>query len=115
MRLGGPIFGAISEPELWIAALRHQGYRAADGPLDSEESDSVVRDYREAAQQADILIAEVGAWSNPISPDDAARTAALTRCQEQLALADRMGARCCVNIAGSRGSQWDGPHPDNLT
>jgi len=40
---------------------------------------------------------------------------ALKKCQEQLLLADRVGARCCVNIAGSRGKKWDGPHPDNLT
>ena len=32
----------------------------------------------------------------------------------QLALADRIDARCCVNVAGSRSSVWDGPHPDNL-
>jgi sugar phosphate isomerase/epimerase len=31
-----------------------------------------------------------------------------------LDLADRIGARCCVNIAGSRGEQWDGPAPTNL-
>jgi hypothetical protein len=31
-----------------------------------------------------------------------------------LALADEIGSLCCVNISGSRGSQWDGPHPDNL-
>src|SRR5262249_16871996 len=43
------------------------------------------------------------------------RRAAIARCQAQLALADQIGARCCVNIAGSRGAQWDGPHPDNLS
>jgi sugar phosphate isomerase/epimerase len=32
-----------------------------------------------------------------------------------LALADEIGARCCVNISGSRGERWDGPHADNLT
>ena len=39
----------------------------------------------------------------------------MAHCKKQLALADAIGARCCVNIAGSRGAQWDGPHPDNLT
>jgi len=48
-------------------------------------------------------------------PDENARRAAIEYCQNRLALADRIGARCCVNIAGSRGEQWDGPHPDNLT
>ena len=66
-------------------------------------------------KKADIVIAEVGAWSNPISIDDTEREAALEKCRIQLALADRIGANCCVNISGSRGPKWDGPHPDNLT
>jgi sugar phosphate isomerase/epimerase len=32
-----------------------------------------------------------------------------------LHLADRIGARCCVNIAGSRGELWDGPSEKNFT
>jgi sugar phosphate isomerase/epimerase len=74
-----------------------------------------VQAYAEAAVAGGVVIAEVGAWSNPLSPDEATRKAALQLCQERLALADAIGARCCVNIAGSRGEQWDGPHPDNLT
>ena len=36
-------------------------------------------------------------------------------CKRCLELADRIGARCCVNIAGSRGRKWDGPCKDDLT
>ena len=61
------------------------------------------------------MIAEVGCWSNPISPDEPTRRAALELCKARLELADRVGARCCVNLAGSRGETWDGPHPDNLS
>jgi len=43
------------------------------------------------------------------------RKAALEKCRRQLALADRIGARCCVNITGSRGEKWDGPSADNYT
>jgi sugar phosphate isomerase/epimerase len=32
-----------------------------------------------------------------------------------LSLADSMGARCCVNIAGSRANKWDGPGEENLS
>ena len=39
----------------------------------------------------------------------------MEKCRTSLALADRIGARCCVNIAGSRGEQWDGPDAANLT
>src|SRR5438067_2140695 len=115
MRLGGPIFEDSSDPERWIAAVQRLGYRAAYCPVDSKASDDVVRAYAAAAKAADVVIAEVGAWSNPMSPDEETRRAALSRCQEQLALAERIGARCCVNIAGSRGSIWHGPFPADLT
>ena len=58
-----------------------------------------------AGQRA--VVAEVGAWSNPLSPDETTRTAAVELCKRRLALADRVGARCCVNIAGSRSENWD--------
>ena len=115
MRLGAPLYADCSDPERWIAALRDKGYTAAYCPLDNKASDADVQRYVEAARQADVIIGEVGAWSNPVSPDDAVRTKALEFCQAQLDQADRAGARCCVNIAGSRGEQWDGPHPDNLS
>lgn len=40
---------------------------------------------------------------------------AVAYCQERLALAEAIGARCCVNIAGSCGDSRGGPHPANLT
>jgi len=115
MRLGGPVFVEDGDPERWIAALRSQGYRAAYCPLDNSADAASIRACAEAALAADIIIAEVGAWSNPLSSDEETRRAALAKCCRQLDLADRIGARCCVNIAGSRGAHWAGPHPDNLT
>jgi len=115
MRLGAPVFGDCPGPEAWVSALKRKGYRAAYCPVTSKHDDSAVRAYAEAAEAAGVVIAEVGAWSNPLSPDDETRRAALTLCQEQLALADRLGARCCVNICGSRGQKWDGHHPENFT
>ena len=115
MRLGGPLFEDTSTPEAWVAALKRKGYRAAYCPVGPDATDDLIRDYVHAAADADIVIAEVGAWSNPISPDAATRAKALTTCKRSLELADRIGARCCVNIAGSRGEVWDGPHPENLS
>lgn len=114
MRLGAPV-DQTSSPEAWIQAVQQQGYRAAYCPIDASADSALRRAYLQAAQRADVLIAEVGAWSNPISPDEAVRQAALRKCQDQLALADEIGACCCVNIAGSRALQWDGPDPQNLT
>ena len=115
MRLGGPPFADCSDPGKWIAELRRLGYRAAYCPVDRPDDDARIQAYAQAAREADIVIAEVGAWSNPLSPDEATAKAALAFCQERLALADQIGSRCCVNIAGSRGAKWDGPDPQNLT
>jgi sugar phosphate isomerase/epimerase len=115
MRLGGPVYGDTSTPELWAKAVRDHGYSAAFCPVGADASDDVVKAYLAAAQDADIVIAEVGAWSNSISPDEEIRAKALALCKERLALADRVGARCCVNVAGSLGEQWAGPHPLNLS
>ncbi len=115
MRLGGPVFGDASTPEKWVAAVKRQGYSAAYCPVGEGADEQTIAAYARAAREAGIVIAEVGAWSNPISPDEQERKRAVERCKKRLALADEIGARCCVNIAGSRGPKWDGPHPDNLT
>lgn len=115
MRLGGPIFTSQPDPEQWVASLKKSKYRAAYCPIDANAGKEIIRAYETAAAEAGIVIAEVGAWSNPLSPDPDTRSKALEYCQKQLALADEIGAVCCVNIAGSCGARWDGPHPDNLT
>lgn len=115
MRLGGPIFEKPADPVEWAAAVRRLGYRAAYCPLTETADDATVAAFAAAAADADLVIAEVGAWSNPLSPDPTVAAKALALCQARLDLAERIGARCCVNICGSRGEQWDGPHPDNLT
>jgi sugar phosphate isomerase/epimerase len=115
MRLGAPIFDEYTGPEEWVAAVQRQGFRAAYCPVGNDQPQDVIRAYERAAADADIVIAEVGAWSNPMSPDPGAAAQALAHCQAQLALADEIGARCCVNIAGSRGEKWDGPDAADLT
>jgi sugar phosphate isomerase/epimerase len=115
MRLGGPVFQPFTDPDGWLVALRQAGYGAAYCPVNPDANQADIQAYATAAQKANIIMAEVGAWSNPLSPDDQERRAALAKCQAGLALADEIGARCCVNIAGSRGQPWDGHHPDNLT
>lgn len=115
MRLGGPIFIDSPDPERWAKAVRAKRYRAAYCPVDASAGSEVIQAYAKAAAQADIVIAEVGAWSNPLSPDPSERSQALAHCQRQLALAEEIGAGCCVNIAGACGPVWDGPYPANLT
>ncbi len=114
MRLGGPAHNP-GDPASWIANVQQLGYRAAYCPLSPGADDAEIALFARAAQQANIVIAEVGAWSNPLSSDQGERKAALDKCKAGLELAEKIGAVCCVNIAGSRSPQWDGPHALNLT
>src|SRR5690606_11582791 len=73
LRLGGPVFEKYHSPEEWVTAVKNLGYRAAYCPVGTDAPDDAVRAYRDAARQADIVIAEVGAWSNLIDRNDAER------------------------------------------
>jgi sugar phosphate isomerase/epimerase len=115
IRLGGPTFEKYEDPDGWVRVLKKLGYSAAYCPVGAEANDNVINAYARAAKEANIIIAEVGAWSNPISPDEKTRKAAQEKCRRQLALADRIGAKCCVNISGSRSERWDGPSRLNFT
>ena len=115
MRLGGPLFEKYETPDQWVAAMRRAGYSAAFCPLGTDASMEQIEAYAAVAGKEDIVIAEVGAWSNPLSPDPQTRSAALEKCKASLLLADRIGACCCVNIAGSVGEKWDGPCGQDLT
>lgn len=116
IRLGGPVFKDVGDdPAAWIQAHKEWGYSAAYCPVDADAPAELIKAVVEEAAKSNLIIAEVGAWSNPISPDDKMRKDAIDYCCIQLDLADRIGANCCVNIAGSRNpEQWDAPHEDNL-
>lgn len=114
--LGGPVYKQYNNPEEWITALMELNYKAAYCPVKPGATSEEIKGYKTAAQKADIVISEVGAWSNPIDPDDKKRNAALYKCINSLQLADEIGANCCVNISGSRNPEnWAGPHKNNLT
>jgi sugar phosphate isomerase/epimerase len=101
-----------------VLAQEHKrlGYTAAFCPDGKPGDDARVNAIRKAFAEAGILIAEVGAWRNMMTPDLAARKANVEYVAQQLALADELGVKCCVDIAGSfDGSTLSGPHPKNLS
>jgi len=115
MRLG--IAGNVkhSSPEEWASKLSGLGCRAAIIPLGGDADPRLADAYAEACRKRDIVIAEVGAWVNALHPDPEERRRNVERCQTQLRFAERLGARCCVNIAGARGPQWDGAYKENYS
>lgn len=112
MRLGGPVFLQDATPAAWAKEHLRLGYRAANVPASSLE---VAKAYAKEATALGLVVAEIGAWSNPISSNEAERQKAFELCCSRLHMADAIGAKCCVNIVGSRGQIWDGPDPRNLT
>ena len=115
MRLGGYVFVDQLNPETWINKHLEKGFNSAVLPIDYTSSQTERADYKALATEHDILLSEVGAWSNPISPNIDTRKKAVDHIKQQLAFSDEMGARTCVNIAGSLGSEWDGPDPEHYT
>lgn len=116
VRLGGPLFCESADPEELARAHRRLGYRAAYAPQVSLDDRQRIQEIRRSFARHDVVIAEVGRWCNLLDTDPDQRKKNLDNVIEGLALADELGARCCVNIAGSYNPElWYGPHPDNVS
>jgi sugar phosphate isomerase/epimerase len=116
IRLGGPVFDMPSDPEGMALAHRKLGYRAAYCPGVGLNDKDRIRDISAAFAKHDVVIAEVGRWVNLTDSDPAKRDENLKTVSEGLALAEAIGARCCVDIAGSYNPKiWYGPDPRNYS
>ena len=113
LRMGGPVPGSFTDPVEWVKALKSLRYSAAYCPVQPGAPGEMIRSFRDEAIKSNILIAEVGAWSNTLDPNEAVRKEAVKKNIEALHLADEIGASCCVNISGARGEIWDGPYAGN--
>jgi sugar phosphate isomerase/epimerase len=104
------------DPEELTLAHRRLGYRAAYCPAVDLKDTTRIRDFERGFLKHDVVIAEVGRWVNLLDADTTKRAKNLHLVTEGLALADAIGARCCVDIAGSfHPTIWYGPDPRNLT
>lgn len=116
MRLGATVFVSADDPDAWVEEHRRLGYRAAFCPPLGLDDAEKIRAVRDACARADLVIGEVGAWRNLMDPDESKRRANLAYVSDRLALADEVGALCCVDLAGSfNPTSWWGPHPDDLS
>jgi len=115
VRLGGPVPGSFTDPAVWVKAVKSLRYSAVYCPVQPGAPGELIKSFRVEAKKNNILIAEVGAWSNTLDPDQSSRKAAIRKNIDALQLADEIGASCCVNISGARGEIWDGPYAGNYT
>jgi len=113
VRLGGPVPGNFTDPAEWVKAVKSLRYSAAYCPVQPRADGDLIKAFRAEARKGNILIAEVGAWSNCLDPNEAVRKEAIKKNIDALDLADEIGASCCVNISGARGDIWDGPYAGN--
>ena len=116
LRLGGPSYAQTDDPDELARAHRKLGYRAAYCPNVTLGQTDRIRALEQAFAKHDVVIAEVGRWVNLLDADPEKRRQNLQTVTDGLALADAIGARCCVDIAGSFSTtSWFGPHPDNFS
>lgn len=115
MRLGISSSLEHSSADDWAQKLKELGCRSVVFPADCNADDASIEAYVNAAAAHDLQIAEVGIWRNAIALDAKEQQAAMDYSIRQLKLADKIKARCCVNVIGSVGPRWDGAYPDNFT
>lgn len=115
MRLGTSSPLGHSSAEEWAKNQIQLGCSAVVFPVQSNEPLERIDEYKKAAEKYGLMIAEVGIWRNALAADAAERRKNLDYCIEQLRLADYLGARCAVNVAGAFGERWDGGYRANFT
>jgi sugar phosphate isomerase/epimerase len=117
IRLGAPIFLKSDDPVALAKEHRRLGYSAAYCPqIATVKNPELIQAIQKAYAAENVVIAEVGAWKNMLDPDSEKRRQNLDYVVERCALAEAVGARCCVDIAGSYNpDSWYGPNPKNLS
>ncbi|HKM34499.1 MAG TPA: TIM barrel protein [Lachnospiraceae bacterium] len=115
MKLGINTVLEHETPEQWAGILKQKGLQAASFPVDFRAPDHVIDAYEKAFHDYGITIAEVGIWNSPFVPDHKLAEKNQETCIHQLELAERVKAKCCVNVSGSAGDCWYGCYPENYS
>ena len=115
MRLGGPIFKKIHSIEEAVAEHKRLGFGASY--VNYVEDNAEREEYKKAFAQADIVLAELGAYCiNILDTDPKLRQTNIDEISCRLEKADVMGAHCCVMHGGSvETGGWGKANPENLS
>ena len=85
-------------------------------PINCDAGAEKISAYKKAADDAGLLIAEVGIWKNTLDADLSERKKWIDYSVGQLQMADDIGAICAVNVVGTPyGPRWDGGYKDNFS
>jgi len=115
MKLGGSITTPFVTPIQWSECVKKARFAAVTCPVAYDAPDETVAGILAEAKRLNVTIAEVGVWRNLLATDHGEREAAMAYAKNQLALAEAIGANCCVNIVGAPGPVWDGAYRDNYS
>ena len=116
MLLGGTVAGDYKTPEEWEKLLVRSHFRAVTAPFTCHTPKEEIAAYCSAASRHEAVIAEAGVWKNLFDPDPDAAAENLRFAKGQLAMADKLGIPCCVNIVGTESPvSWDAADRRNFT
>lgn len=87
-----------STPQEWAAKHVELGLKCVNFPVDYLAGEDVYMAYKKAADDAGLVIAEVGVWRNTLAADPAEREKWIEYAIGQLKMAEKIGAICCVNV-----------------
>ena len=103
-------------PEEWAAKHKALGLESVVFPVNCDDGEDTILAYKKAADEAGLLIAEVGVWRNTLAADPDERRQWIDYAIRQLRMANAIGAACCVNVVGTPyGPRWDGGYRDNFS
>ena len=105
-----------TSPQDWAAKHKALGLKCVNFPVDYLAGEDVYMAYKRAADEAGLVIAEVGVWRNTLAADLDERAKWIDYAVNQLRMADQIGAICCVNVVGTPyGPRWDGGYRENYS
>jgi sugar phosphate isomerase/epimerase len=107
-----------SDPGKYVAECKRWGYRVAPAPAVRIQEKEKLQAIASEFSGADIKIGEVHAWVSALDPRPEIRRENEDFIVESLAIADELGAACCVTVSGTLDDRSeiasDTPHPDNF-
>ena len=103
-------------PQDWASKHKGLGLESVVFPVSCLDGEDCVMAYKKAADDAGLIVAEVGIWRNTLAADPQERRQWIDYSIQQLRMADEIGAKCCVNVVGTPyGPRWDGGYRNNFS